>query len=72
MGQSNRKKQRTHRAQKNINLKILSELKVIVPEKERQNEFANFVHRIDKSKFRGLSMLTTMKSAYDQQTFIYP
>ena len=59
-------------AQKNINLKILSELKVIVPEKERQNEFANFVHRIDKSKFRGLSMLTTMKSAYDQQTFIYP
>ena len=35
-------------AQKNINLKILSELKVIVPEKERQNEFANFVHRIDK------------------------
>lgn len=59
-------------AQKNINLKILSELKVIVPEKERQNEFANFVHRIDKSKFRGLSMLTMMKSAYDQQTFIYP
>ena len=59
-------------AQKNINLKILSELKVIVPEKERQNEFANFVHRIDKSKFRGLSMLTTMKSAYEQQTFIYP
>ena len=59
-------------AQKNINLKILSELKVIVPEKERQNEFANFVHRIDKSKFRGLSMLTTIKSAYDQQTFICP
>ena len=59
-------------AQKNLNLKILSELKVIVPEKERQNEFANFVHRIDKSKFRGLSMLTTMKSAYEQQTFIYP
>ena len=59
-------------AQKNINLKILSELKVIVPEKERQNEFANFVHRIDKSKFRGFSMLTTMKSAYEQQTLIYP
>lgn len=59
-------------AQKNINLKILSELKVIVPEKERKNEFANFVHRIDKSKFRGFSMLTTMKSAYEQQTLIYP
>ena len=59
-------------AQKNINLKILSELKVIVPEKERQNEFADFVHQIDKSKFRGFSMLTTMKSAYEQQTLIYP
>ena len=59
-------------AQKIINLKILSELKVIVPEKERKNEFANFVHRIDKSKFRGFSMLTTMKSAYEQQTLIYP
>lgn len=59
-------------AQKNINLKILSELKVIVPEKERKNEFAYFVHRIDKSKFRGFSMLTTMKSAYEQQTLIYP
>ncbi|MCJ0546222.1 restriction endonuclease subunit S [Enterococcus cecorum] len=35
-------------AQKNINLKILSELKVIVPEKEKQNEFAAFVQQIDK------------------------
>ena len=35
-------------AQKNINLKILSELKVIVPEKEKQNEFATFVQQIDK------------------------
>ena len=38
-------------AQKNINLKILSELKVIVPEKEKQDEFATFVHQVDKSKF---------------------
>ena len=37
-------------AQKNINLKILSELKVIVPEKEKQDEFLNFVKQIDKSK----------------------
>ena len=37
-------------AQKNINLKILSELKVIVPEKEKQNEFVDFVQAIDKSK----------------------
>ena len=37
-------------AQKNINLKILSELKVIVPEKEKQNEFVDFVHQVNKSK----------------------
>ena len=37
-------------AQKNINLKILSELKVIVPEKKKQDEFASFVEATDKSK----------------------
>ena len=38
-------------AQKNINLKILSELKVIVPPIELQNEFVFFVKQIDKSKY---------------------
>lgn len=37
-------------AQKNINLKILSELKVIVPAKEKQDVFAAFVEQTDKSK----------------------
>ena len=37
-------------AQKNINLKVLSELKVICPEKEEQDKFADFVAQIDKSK----------------------
>ena len=37
-----------------------------------QREYEKFVEQINKSKFRGLSMLTTMKSAYEQQTFIYP
>lgn len=37
-------------AQKNINLKVLSELKVIVPERVKQDEFADFVHQVDKSK----------------------
>ena len=32
-------------AQKNINLKILSELKVIVPEKEKQDEFVEFINQ---------------------------
>ena len=38
-------------AQKNINLKILSELKVIVPEKRKQDQFASFVKLTDKSGF---------------------
>ena len=38
-------------AQKNINLKILSELKVIVPEKEKQDEFVEFINHPAKSKF---------------------
>lgn len=37
-------------AQKNINLKILSELKVIVPKKVEQKAFADFVHQVNKSK----------------------
>lgn len=38
-------------AQKNINLKILSELNVIVPPLSLQNQFADFVAEVDKSKF---------------------
>ena len=37
-------------AQKNINLKILSKLKVIAPDIEEQNKFATFVVQVDKSK----------------------
>ena len=43
-------------AQKNINLKILSELKVIAPEKSRQDEFSDFVTQVDKF-FRLQSMM---------------
>ena len=38
-------------AQKNINLQILSELKIITPPISLQNDFAAFVQQIDKSKF---------------------
>jgi type I restriction enzyme S subunit len=38
-------------AQKNINLQVLSELKIITPPISLQNNFAAFVHQIDKSKF---------------------
>ena len=37
-------------AQKNINLKILSELKVIVPDKLKQDEFVEVVKQVNKSK----------------------
>lgn len=37
-------------AQKNINLKILSELKVIVPEKDKQDGFVEFIKQVNKSK----------------------
>lgn len=37
-------------AQKNINLKILSELKVIIPAKESQDEFVKYVKWVDKTR----------------------
>ena len=37
-------------AQKNINLKVLSELKVITPDRTLQDEFEQFVKQVDKSK----------------------
>lgn len=43
-------KQAPQVAQKNINLKILSELNVIVPTQEKQAQFVAFVERTDKSK----------------------
>ena len=38
-------------AQKNINLKILSELQIITPDIIEQNQFADFVRHVDKSRF---------------------
>ena len=59
-------------AQKNINLKILSELKIIVPPIEQQNEFVSFVEQTDKSKLEIQTVLTkleTLKKALMQQYF---
>ena len=47
-------------------------MKIYEPPIALQKEFEAFSRQIDKSKFGHLSMLTTMKSAYEQQTFIYP
>ena len=59
-------------AQKNINLKILSELKVILPSIELQNQFADFVKQTDKSKLeiqKSLDKLEILKKSLMQQYF---
>ena len=59
-------------AQKNINLKILSELKIIVPSIEQQNEFAAFVEQTNKTKLTiqaSLDKLEVMKKALMQEYF---
>lgn len=48
-------------AQKNINLKILSNLDVIVPTAEAQQEFTAFVQQVDKLKFDYLIQLATAR-----------
>ncbi len=51
-------------AQKNINLKILSELKVIVPEKAKQDKFVKFVQQVSKSK-------TAIQKALDKTQLLF-
>lgn len=51
-------------AQKNINLKILSELKVIVPAKEKQDVFVAFVEQVDKLK-------TAVQKALDEAQLLF-
>jgi len=48
-------------AQKNINLKILGELDVIVPPKEQKDIFASFVEQVDKLKFEVLKLLGDLR-----------
>lgn len=59
-------------AQKNINLKILSELEVMVPTLEQQAQFAAFVEQTDKSKLavqKALEELEILKKSLMQQYF---
>ena len=59
-------------AQKNINLKILSELNVIAPPLSLQNRFAAFVERVDQQKQtvqQSLEKLELMKKALMQEYF---
>ena len=66
------KRYQTGAAQPGLSVKNLQEIQILIVPIDEQNQFADFVNQIDKSKFGHLSMLTTMKSAYEQQTFIYP
>ena len=59
-------------AQKNINLQILSDLKIIVPPIELQNQFADFVKQTDKSKLaiqKNLEKLEILKKSLMQKYF---
>lgn len=59
-------------AQKNINLKTLSELKIIIPTIDLQNQFAEFVEQTDKLKFEAkeaLEKLEILKKALMQEYF---
>ena len=59
-------------AQKNINLEILSKLKVILPPIALQNEFASFVKETNKSKLeiqKSLDKLEILKKSLMQQYF---
>ena len=54
----------TQVAQKNINLKLLSGLQVIVPSLPLQTQFAAFVRQSDKSKFELEQALKELEAAY--------
>ena len=59
-------------AQKNINLKILSDLDVIVPPYHLQADFSNFVGRIENCKLtiqHSLDTIETLKKALMQEYF---
>jgi type I restriction enzyme S subunit len=58
--------------QKNINLKILSELNVMLPPLALQNQFATFVEKVDQTKAsikKSLEQLGTLKASLMQQYF---
>lgn len=59
-------------AQKNINLKVLNELMVMVPNENLQNQFADFVKQVEKTKTevqKSLEKLEMLKKALMQKYF---
>ena len=59
-------------AQKNINLKILSDLQVMTPSMVLQNQFVDFVNQLDKSKFelkQAIANISELMKSLIQQDF---
>ena len=52
-------------AQKNINLRILQNLDVIAPPLALQQEFADFVAQVDKSRFIAQQQIEKLQMLYD-------
>ena len=50
-------------AQKNINLKILADLDVMVPDQTQQEQFAAFVAQTDKSKYSSAASIQVCRQA---------
>jgi type I restriction enzyme S subunit len=51
-------------AQKNINLKTLSDLQVIIPPMDLQQQFVSFFQQSDKSKFELEQALAELTATY--------
>ena len=62
----------TGSAQPKLNQAKLNAMMIPIPDSALLEQYGEFLKQIDKSKFGHLSMLTTIKSAYEQQTFMYP
>ena len=58
-------KQAPQAAQKNINLRILQNLDVIAPPLALQQEFADFVAQVDKSRFVAQQQIEKLQMLYD-------
>ena len=63
--QSILEKQAPQAAQKNINLRILQNLDVIAPPLALQQEFADFVAQVDKSRFIAQQQIEKLQMLYD-------
>ena len=53
-----------------LNFNSINSLRLLVPPMERQNQFADFVHQVDKSKFRNIKIIPEGGLSYGNKFFI--